>query len=420
MRTWLLHVGERLPVDGKARCYRYGYLARALVEQGHQVVRWAPTFSHIDKQYRFTEDCRVEVERNYSIQFVHSPSYRRNIGPARLRAYQVLGRRVRALMSRQAPPDLIVAAIPSLEWAAAAIDFGRAQRVPVVIDIRDPWPDVFLNALPRAARTMGQLALRPYRRIAERICRQADALVGVSQGYLDWATALAGRPQQPQDAVVPIGFEPDLVSPELLNNNLAHLRERGIDPQQPTCLFSGSFERSYDLKTLIEAAQRLSELGRKDVQFILCGDGSKRTALERRSSKLHIKNLHFLGWVDAAMLQAAASISHLGICAYTADATQGLPNKPFEYMAGRLAVVSSLPGELADFLRRHKCGVSYDAGSSDSLANAIHRLVVNPGLLESLRNHGYKSWRHHYRSQDIYGQFVDRLSSLACVSRCAA
>jgi glycosyltransferase involved in cell wall biosynthesis len=420
MRVWLQHVGERLPVDGIARCYRYGYLAQALVEQGHQVVRWAPTFSHIDKEYRFTNDCQVEIQRDYSIKFVHAPSYRRNIGPARLRSYQVLGRRLTALMAQESPPDIIVAAIPSLEWAAAAVDFGRAHGVPVVVDIRDPWPDVFLNALPHAARFMGRFALRPYRRIAERICRQADALVGVSQGYLDWALALAGRTQQPQDVVVPIGFEPDPLSSEQLQSKVALLHARGIDPQLPTCLFSGSFERSYDLETLIDAAHRLSDDGQSDIQFILCGDGAKRAALERRARQLRIRNMHFLGWVDGAMLQAAASISHIGICAYASDATQGLPNKPFEYMAGRLAVVSSLRGELANFLRTHRCGVNYDANSASSLASAIRRLVLDPPQLESLRDAGYSAWRRNYRSQCIYSQFVDHLASLTSNARCAA
>jgi glycosyltransferase involved in cell wall biosynthesis len=420
MRTWLLHVGERLPVDGSARCYRYGYLAQALAREGHDVLRWAPTFSHIEKRHRFAGDRRVEIERNYAIQFVQSPGYRSNVGLGRLVDYQILGRRVRTLMARESAPDLIVAAIPSLEWAAAAIDFGRAHRVPVVIDVRDPWPDGFLHALPPVTRLAGRLALRPYQRMAARVCRGADALVGVSQGYLDWALALAGRPQQARDAVVPLGFEPDIVSPAAMRKNIAALADRGINLDQPTCLFSGSFERSYDLETLIEAARRLSDIGRKNLQFVLCGDGSKRAALERRARRLNLQNVHFLGWADPAMLQAAASVSCIGICAYAANATQGLPNKPFEYMAGRLAIVSSLQGELTAFLRRHQCGITCDAGSINALTNAVNRLVINPPLLTSLRNSGYEAWQQHFRSENLYAPFVDHLLSLAPVVRRAA
>lgn len=420
MRTWLLHIGEQLPVDGAVRSFRYGYLAQALADQGHEVLRWAPTFRHTDKTHRFTSDRRVEVGRNYAIQFVHAPGYRRNIGLARLMAYQALGQRVRRMMVREQRPDLIVAAIPSLEWAATAIEYGRSHSVPVVIDVRDLWPDVFLNALPRFARRAGSLALRHYSQLARRVCREADGLMAVSQGYLDWALAHAGRAQQPRDAVVPIGFEPVDIPPEQLARSVAALGERGIDPQRPSCLFAGSFERSYDLETVVDAAERLHKIGRKNLQFLLCGDGSRRESLERRAEKLKLRNVHFLGWVDPAMLQAAVSISSIGLCAYADDATQGLPNKCFEYMAGRLAVVSSLPGELAALLKRHECGLTYDAGSINALTNAVNRLILNPKLLESLRSHGYEAWSEHYRSRRIYAQFVEHLTSLALVHRQAA
>lgn len=149
MRVWLLHIGEELPVDGTTRLFRYGYLARALTDRGHEVLRWAPTFRHATKKFRFSADARVSVWENYSIQFVHSPGYRRNAGFERLRTYRVLDRRFRELSTREPMPDLIVAAIPSLEWAAAATEYGRRHGVPVVVDVRDLWPDVFLNAFPR-------------------------------------------------------------------------------------------------------------------------------------------------------------------------------------------------------------------------------------------------------------------------------
>ena len=147
MRVWLLHIGEDLPVDGAVRRFRYSYLAEALAERGHDVLRWAPTFRHNTKRHRFADDRRVEVGPRYAIQFVHSPGYRRNVGLQRLRAYRALGRRIRGLMRREQPPDVLVAAIPSLEWADAAVAYGRARSIPVIVDVRDPWPDVFSTRL---------------------------------------------------------------------------------------------------------------------------------------------------------------------------------------------------------------------------------------------------------------------------------
>jgi glycosyltransferase involved in cell wall biosynthesis len=176
-------------------------------------------------------------------------------------------------------------------------------------------------------------------------------------------------------------------------------------------------ERSYDLETVIDAACRLSAAGGNQLQFILCGDGSKAAALARRADGL--RNVHLLGWVDAAMLQAAASISAIGLCAYANDALQSLPNKPFEYMAGRLAIASSLTGEMAALIEGHQCGVTYRAGDRESCAAALSRLAADETRLDAMRSNAYEVWSRQYRSSHIYGRFVEHLEGMACASRAA-
>src|SRR5690606_24689832 len=85
---------------------------------------------------------------------------------------------------------------------------------PVVIDVRDPWPDVFLTAVPPACQPALRLALGGYFRQAQRICHSASGLTGVSQTYLDWALSLARRKQKGRDGVFPIGFDPP-IDPEV-------------------------------------------------------------------------------------------------------------------------------------------------------------------------------------------------------------
>jgi glycosyltransferase involved in cell wall biosynthesis len=417
MRVWLLHIGEQLPVDGPVRSCRYGYLAQALVDRGHTVLRWAPTLHHVNKRHRFPTDRLVTVSPNYAIQFVHSPGYRRNIGWKRLQAYRVLGRRFRELAERKPAPDLIVAAIPSLEWAVAAIDYGAAHGVPVVIDVRDLWPDVFLTALPNAARPIGRWALASYYHLARCACREANVLTAVSQSYLDWALRMAERRRGPRDLIVPLGYEPENISQAQLKEKLVWLRERGIDPREPTCLFAGQLERSSDVETVIGAAKRLNAAGQTKLQFVVCGEGSKSPIIARRARGL--SNVHLLGWVDSATIQAAASFSVIGLCAYAGDALQSLPNKPFEYMANRLAIASSLPGELAKLVERHECGLTYQAGDTEACAAALSQLTSNSGLLEKMRINAYDAWTCHYRSRDIYARFVEHLTSMTEGARAA-
>jgi glycosyltransferase involved in cell wall biosynthesis len=276
---------------------------------------------------------------------------------------------------------------------------------------------VFLNALPAVLRSAGRVVLAPYYRMAERACRGASALAAVSQTYLDWGLRLAGRRRGPHDLVVPLGFEPESVPRAVLDEKVARLRDRGIDPHHTTCLFAGLLERSYDLETVVDAARRLEAAGKHELQFIICGDGSKAAAIRRRAQGM--RHVHLLGWVDAATLQAAASISAIGLCAYAADALQSLPNKPFEYMSGRLALASSLSGELAELIERHQCGLTYQAGDVGSCSEVLSRLSGNRALLDTMRSNAHRTWVRHYGNDEIYGRFADNLTSMVVAARAA-
>jgi glycosyltransferase involved in cell wall biosynthesis len=360
----------------------------------------------------------VEIARRYAVQFVHSPGYSRNVGLQRLSVYRFLRNRFKQLASAELRPDVIVAAIPSLEWAEAAAKYGRVHGVPVVIDVRDLWPDVYLNALPSPLRPAGRVLLGPYFRAARRACAAATVLAAISHSYLDWALRVARRPYRDGDFVAPLGFEPEELSSQSLKQQIDRVENLGIDPKRPICLFAGSFERSYDLETVIDAARRLKSAGRDDVQFVLCGDGSRMAMLERRAAG--VCNVFLPGRADAALLQGLRSVSVIGLCAYSRDAFQSIPNKPFEYMCGRLAIVSSLTGEMAELIKRHQCGLTYRAGDAESLARAIGGLLNDPARLSAMRSNGYRAWSENYRSDAIYERFVRRLENISSAAAKAA
>lgn len=282
--------------------------------------------------------------------------------------------------------------------------------MPVVIDIRDLWPDVFANAFPRPIRRLGELALKPMFAQARRICREADALVGVSQAYLDWGLRLAERDARTSDRVYPLGFEQPTISPQQRAEALRKIDGLGVDRSKTLCCFAGVFERSYDLETVIRAAARLAAAGRDDLQFIVCGEGSRLQRLLRIAAPL--PNMVFTGWLDGSTLAVLRSISAVGLAAYAADATQGLPNKPFEYLASGMATVSSLQGELLDLMQRHDCGVTYTPGDDAQLAAILGRLCVG-GEAQRLGENGRTLWTAEYRASEVYKRCAEDLEAFA-------
>lgn len=410
MNIWLLHVGEELPVDPHPRLFRYGHLAERLASDGHQVLRWAPTFQHFRKVQRFSQDKRVEISANYKIQFVHCPGYQRNVSFARRRAYSMLGLRLSELFAAETPPDLIVAGLPSLEWCEAAVEYGHRNGVPVVLDIRDLWPDIYLHVLPGFLRPVGRVAIRPLVARTRRMCRDATAIYGVSQSYLDWGLAYAQRERTARDLVFPLGYEPLRLAPDAQSNKLDALRRAGVDGSKVICLFAGLLERLYDVETVFKAAALLNQTDPGVYQFVVCGAGSKAVGLRRLLTET--SNVVMLGWVEQETIAALMSLAAVGLASYAEGAPQSLPNKPFEYMAGGLAIATSLKGELPVLLDKYGCGLSYQAGNPRSLAAVIRQLTSNPTKLSAMQERSRRLFETQFDVRYVYPQFAKSLVEL--------
>src|ERR1700682_190359 len=171
MLFWLTTVGEQLPIDpGDSRLMRTGTLARFLCQAGHRVVWWTSTFNHVHKYHRFDSDRSVPVDTNLTIKLLHGIGYKRHVSLRRLIDHGIVARKFSTIARREARPDLIVASMPTLELAAAACAFGTRVGTPVVLDIRDLWPDAFTELLPTLLRPLAGPTFFAFRRLAKYSC----------------------------------------------------------------------------------------------------------------------------------------------------------------------------------------------------------------------------------------------------------
>ena len=60
---------------------------------------------------------------------------------------------------RKDSPDIIFAPVPILELAQASVYYGVQKNIPVIVDIRDLWPDVYLTMIPKAIHSIGRKLL---------------------------------------------------------------------------------------------------------------------------------------------------------------------------------------------------------------------------------------------------------------------
>lgn len=410
MKVWLVHIGELLPGDDSYRPYRYSMLADELVKRGHTVVRWAPTFVHATKTFRVDRSEEVSVRPGYSIRLLSAGSYRRNVSISRIAFHRRFARKFAEWAKKADKPDVIVCAIPAPGIAAVAVQFGEAAGIPVVIDIRDLWPDLYKSALPRHLDWLAAPVVAALRLGIARTLRRASAIVAVSRSYLNWALTVSHRQPTERERVFPLGYSPKVVSPEQVGKNVITHDVLGSVDGEFVCCFLGLFEKTYDLETVVEAARILWESKRWDIKFVLCGDGRKRADLLKSSAGLG--NVIMPGWIGGETIAVLLDQSHVGLASYARGATQGLPNKPFEYFSAGLPVVSSLGGELGELLEETETGLEYRAGDAQGLIDRIVELRDDPDLYRRLSRNAKILFEARFTASKVYGDMVEYLESV--------
>ncbi len=92
---------------------------------------------------------------------------------------------------------------PTVELAAAAVDFGAGIGRATVVDIRDFWPDIFTSAVPRALRPLARLVVSGMKRQSARVLGGATAITGITRSFVEWGVARAGRTVRVSDRGLP-------------------------------------------------------------------------------------------------------------------------------------------------------------------------------------------------------------------------
>lgn len=420
MKVWLVTIGEPLPTDlGSPRLLRAGLLAGVLADLGHEVVWWTSAFDHISKSHRAPADMRVRQRVGLELRLLHGPGYRRNLSLARIRDHRVLARRFSDLAPREPRPDIILASFPAIELCLAAARYGRAHGVPVVLDVRDLWPDIFLDYIPRALRFPGRLALAPLFSETAEAFRLASAVTGITQPFVEWGLKQAGRAGTTLDRDFPMGYP--AASPEAESVVEARhwwRQQYGIEPgREMLVVFFGSFGRQVDLATVLDAARRVRG---KDIRFVLCGTGERLAESRRQASGLD--HVVLPGWVDAPRIRALMAIAHVGLAPYFArdDFLASYPNKVLEYLSSGLPVLSAIDGLVGTLVEQEGCGLCYSAEHPAArLAELIGELRNAPERLREMSDNARRVFALRFSAERVYADMASYLELVTDVARVA-
>ena len=408
MNIWIVTVGEPIPADGKnVRLHRSGIMSRMASAMGHEVHWFNSRFDHFAKENRSTGG-NFELGKDYTLHLLEGVSYRKNISFNRILNHVQIAKDFDRKISSMTAPDVILCSFPTIELSESCVRFGKKNNVPVFVDVRDLWPDIFVDILPAPLKWIGRTILFSLYKSTRYALTNADAITAVSDKYLQWGLNYAKRKAEHLDTVFPLAYPMLEAEWQADPESEARCKGLGIKPSGKIALFIGTFGRTYDLTSAIEGVKAVNASTSTPVQLILCGEGDFGSKWRQLAD--NDANIIFTGWVEKPDLEYLMSIANTGVAAYAQGAPQGVPNKIIEYLARGLPILSSLQGETEELISTEHCGLSYSATSSQAFSDALLN-ILEEDVYQQMSSNASKLYSRKYAAESVYREFITLLEA---------
>lgn len=417
MHFWLLIEGEPLATDfDESRLHRMGSLAEILHERGHQVTVWSSTTNHRDKTIRPNKELVTNYLPGYDIVLIDSPTYKRNISVARIIHNVKTAKKFKQLVSVSPvdPPDLILSAYPPIELTKAGVQVANKLGIPSVVDLRDLWPDIFVEILPSWIQFIARLAIYPFNKQARYIADNATAVVGITDEFISWFENKATKKPLNNKRSFHLSYKVETLSSQARNEALKFWSEKGLKPSKKVftvCLF-GNLGGNAEIPILADAARKILEDNLHNVRFVVCGVGEILEHLKNVSQDL--PNFYLPGWVTKIQIRVLMEMSNAGALPYHSDRgfELSLPNKVGEYLSEGLPILSSINGVASVFLDEEGVGFTYQNQNVEELVDLIYTLIEEKDLQAKMRKRAHDVFQRKFNAEKIYNNYADYIESL--------
>lgn len=401
LNVWLIKEGEALPTDnGEQRLLRMGLIGEEFNRIGANILWYASTFDHNLKKFRYNHTVELSVNDHYSVCLLHGRNYEKNLSLGRILHFADERKQFGRLAETKEKPDVILASMPNIDLALAAVKYGKKHSVPVFVDVRDMWPELYEDYFPKF-KTLVHYAIIPFKKQLSWTLKNATGIFATSDRFLDWALGYAGREKGSKDNYYYVSY-PD-TNVELNQEDFQYWYNMGLSEEDTICCFFGQFGHAVNLEPVMYAALETAKTNPK-IKYVICGMGEK---LETYKQILNgADNVFFPGWVDRRQICALGKISSVGLLSYRKNKNfeWSMPNKFCEYLALGLAVVVEPTGMMADLAEEHKIGFRYD--DEHELAEKLLYLAEHKDEIHEMKERARKLYEQQFKADVVYYRMV--------------
>lgn len=288
-----------------------------------------------------------------------------------------LGWRKARQLHRGKPFDAIWAVMASYAGFAAETFKRRFPEVPFLLTLQEGDPPEVI------ARKV-----RPVRGWFHNIFRRADGLQPISRFLMQWGkdNGFRGRVAE----VIPNGVDLSRFTLTLTMDARAAIRQRYSFDKNDYIIVTAS---RLVVKNGVDLLIRALTLLPVHVKLFIAGVGELEDGLRKLAAELGVEQrVVFAGLVDHATLPKLLAMSD-AFC--RPSRSEGLGNAFIEAQAVGLPTIGTPVGGIPDVITDGENGLLIKPESSESIAEAVRRLMDNPSFAARLSENGRRSARNY-------------------------
>ncbi|OKL49487.1 hypothetical protein BSR29_00555 [Boudabousia liubingyangii] len=384
---------------------RWQWLSEHLLKSGHRLTVITPPphypggrlLSNEEKHQAGAIDETIPNLRIIRTRFkVHDKSIATRVydqAVIAISSYKAAKKEIKLSKALRKPVDVVCCTVPALPSALIASKVARAGKLPLVVELRDAWPEIldYMDSwkdphqhLPwwrRLRLWLLHFVLKFGGKALSRTLKQADLIITTTLSLRDLELS-KGHPN-----VVAVRNRADTGIP---NCNTRPLRKDG----PLNILYAGTVGRAQGLENAIRALDYARKHG-ADVRMRIAGGGAHIKTVENNAQRLNLPVEFFhripfhevfkhYEWADTVLVH----LQNWKPMEFT------IPSKLFEAMWAEKHVSGSVSGEAASIIEESGIGHIVEPMSFEQLGNLWVQLYQNRDLLD-VDGRGHDWFQNH-------------------------
>jgi colanic acid biosynthesis glycosyl transferase WcaI len=291
-------------------------------------------------------------------------------------------------------PEVVICVVPTLFGLPGTIVLAKLCGARLWLHVQDLEVDAAFELGILRRSWLRSLVLRGEKWLLQRFDR-------ISSISLPMVTRLVEKGVSPDRIrLVENWVNLDVVTP--LGMPSVYRAELGLREGACVVLYSGNMAEKQGLEIVVEAARLLG--ARRDICFVLCGDGPARSTIEQLSAGL--QNVRLLTLQPAERLNELLNLADIHVLPQRAEVADFvMPSKLTNMLAsGRPVVATAALGTQVDTVVR-QCGIVVPPGDVAAFAKAIASLADDPARRHAMGRAAREYAEANWARDEILSRF---------------